>query len=60
MNYLLLIYGNETAMLNAPKEASSQMHAAYMPLASNPIRWCAASCKPSCRESSHIVARRWP
>jgi hypothetical protein len=30
MEYLLLIYGNENAMLSAPKEASSQMHAAYM------------------------------
>jgi len=30
MQYLLLIYGNESAWLNRPKEASSQMHAAYM------------------------------
>jgi len=30
MQYLLLIYGNESAMLNAPKEASTQMLAAYM------------------------------
>ena len=30
MQYLLLIYGNEAAMLKAPKEASSQMHGAYM------------------------------
>jgi hypothetical protein len=30
MQYLLLIYGNEAAMLSAPKEASSQMQAAYM------------------------------
>ncbi len=30
MQYLLLIYGNEAAMMKAPKEASSQMHAAYM------------------------------
>lgn len=30
MQYLLLIYGNENAMLNAPKEASSQMLGAYM------------------------------
>jgi hypothetical protein len=30
MQYLLLIYGNETAMLNLPKEVSSQMHAAYL------------------------------
>src|SRR5215470_16053572 len=29
MQYLLLIYGNETAVLNAPKEASNQMQAAY-------------------------------
>jgi hypothetical protein len=29
MQYLLLIYGNEQAMLSAPKEASSQMIAAY-------------------------------
>jgi hypothetical protein len=29
MQYLLLIYGNENAMLSAPKEASSQMMAAY-------------------------------
>ena len=30
MQYLLLIYGNEAAMLSAPKEASSQMLSAYM------------------------------
>jgi hypothetical protein len=30
MQYLLLIYGNESAMLGAPKEASSQMLGAYM------------------------------
>jgi len=30
MQYLLLIYGNENAMLNAPKDASSQMLGAYM------------------------------
>jgi len=30
MEYLLLIYGNESAMLSAPEEASSQRHAAYM------------------------------
>ena len=29
MQYLLTIYGNESAMMNAPKEASSQMLAAY-------------------------------
>ena len=29
MQYLLLIYGNEGAMLNAPKEATSQTLAAY-------------------------------
>src|SRR5258708_6224626 len=29
MQYLLLIYANETAMLNAPKEAASQMIGAY-------------------------------
>jgi len=29
MQYLLLIYGNENAMLNAPKEAASQMIGAY-------------------------------
>ena len=29
MQYLLLIYGNESAMLKAPKEASSQTIAAY-------------------------------
>jgi hypothetical protein len=29
MQYLLLIYGNEQAMLSAPKEASTQMMAAY-------------------------------
>ncbi len=30
MEYLLLIYGNEGAMLSVPKEASSQMLSAYM------------------------------
>jgi hypothetical protein len=30
MQYLLLIYGNENAMLNAPKDASAQMLGAYM------------------------------
>jgi hypothetical protein len=30
MQYLLLIYGNENAMLNAPKEASNQILGAYM------------------------------
>jgi hypothetical protein len=30
MQYVILIYGNEAAMLNAPKEASSQMLAAYV------------------------------
>jgi hypothetical protein len=30
MQYLLLIYTNENAMLNAPKEAASQTVAAYM------------------------------
>ena len=30
MQYLLLIYGNEGAMLKAPKEASSQMLGAYV------------------------------
>ena len=30
MQYLLLIYGNESAMLSAPKEASGRTHAAYM------------------------------
>jgi len=30
MQYLILIYGNETAMLAAPKEASSQILAAYV------------------------------
>lgn len=30
MQYLLLIYGNETAMMSMPKEAGAQMHAAYM------------------------------
>lgn len=30
MQYLLMIYANETALQNAPKEASSQMMAAYM------------------------------
>jgi hypothetical protein len=29
MQYLLLIYGNEKAMLSAPKEAASQMLGAY-------------------------------
>ena len=29
MQYLLLIYGNENAILNAPKEAASQMMGAY-------------------------------
>ncbi len=29
MQYLLLIYGNEDAMLNAPKEASTQILGAY-------------------------------
>ena len=29
MQYLLLIYRNESAMLDAPKEASSQMMSAY-------------------------------
>jgi hypothetical protein len=29
MKYLLLIYGQEAAMLSAPKEASAQMMAAY-------------------------------
>ena len=29
MQYLMLIYGTETAMLNAPREASNQMLAAY-------------------------------
>jgi len=29
MQYLLLIYGNEKAMLSAPKEAAGQMLAAY-------------------------------
>src|SRR5438093_439242 len=29
MQYLLLIYANENAMLNAPKEAASQMIGAY-------------------------------
>jgi hypothetical protein len=29
MQYLLLIYTNENAMLNAPREAASQMMAAY-------------------------------
>ena len=29
MQYLLMIYGDETAMLHAPKEASSQTLAAY-------------------------------
>ena len=30
MQYLLLIYGNETAMLNLPRAEASQIHAAYM------------------------------
>lgn len=30
MKYLLLQYGNETAMMNLPKEEASQMHGAYM------------------------------
>jgi hypothetical protein len=30
MQYLLLVYQDETAMLNLPKETSSRMHAAYM------------------------------
>ena len=30
MEYLLLIYSNESAMQKAPKEASAQMHNAYM------------------------------
>ena len=30
MQYLLLIYGNEAALLNAPKEAASERHAAYI------------------------------
>jgi hypothetical protein len=30
MEYLLLIYGNENAMLNRPKEEASQSLAAYM------------------------------
>lgn len=30
MQYLILIYGNEGAMLSAPKEASAQMHSAYL------------------------------
>ena len=30
MQYLLLIYGNENAMLGAPKESSAQMHGAYL------------------------------
>ena len=29
MQYLLMIYGNESAMLKAPKEASSQILTAY-------------------------------
>ena len=29
MQYLLMIYGNESAMLDAPKEASSEVLAAY-------------------------------
>jgi hypothetical protein len=29
MQYLLAIYGNEAAMLAAPKDASDRMHAAY-------------------------------
>jgi hypothetical protein len=30
MQYLLLIYSNESAMQKAPKDAVSQMHGAYM------------------------------
>lgn len=30
MEYLLLIYSNESAMQKAPKEASAQMHNAYV------------------------------
>ncbi|MGH8532530.1 MAG: YciI family protein [Gammaproteobacteria bacterium] len=30
MKYLLLQYGNETAMMDLPKEEASQMHGAYM------------------------------
>lgn len=30
MQYLLLIYGSETAMQKAPKEAAEQMYGAYM------------------------------
>jgi hypothetical protein len=30
MQYLLMVYGNETEMLKAPKEASSQMLGAYV------------------------------
>jgi len=30
MQYLLMIYGDEKAVLSAPKEASAQMYAAYM------------------------------
>ena len=30
MKYLLLQYGNETAMMNLPNEEASQMHGAYM------------------------------
>lgn len=30
MKYLLLIYQNETVMLNLPKEEKRQMHAAYL------------------------------
>jgi hypothetical protein len=30
MEYLLLIYGNESAMQSRPKEAVTQMHGAYM------------------------------
>jgi hypothetical protein len=30
MQYLLLIYGNETALLKLPREEASQIHGAYM------------------------------
>src|SRR5690349_10422957 len=30
MQYLLLIYGNETAMMNTPEDASTKMYAAYV------------------------------
>jgi hypothetical protein len=30
MQYLLLIYSNESAMQKAPKEAVTEMHGAYM------------------------------